>query len=76
MAELSELQARLAEAELAYHKLMTGNLEASVGSGDMQVTFSRVELPGLRNYIADLKSQIATAQGQSLRGCRRLEIYY
>ena len=76
MAELSDLQARLAEALAAYHKLATGALEASVGSGDMQVSFARVNLPDLGNYITDLQRQIATALGQSRRGCRRLEVYY
>lgn len=76
MATLDELKARLAEALAAYHRLMTGALEASVGSGDTQVSFSRVGAGELRAYIVDLERQIATAQGQGRRGCRRLEVYF
>ena len=76
MASIEELQARLAEAEAALHRLLIGALEASVGSGDTQATFSRTTVPELRNYIADLKSQIAVAQGQNRSGSRRLEVYF
>ncbi|MBI4798243.1 MAG: phage terminase large subunit family protein [Desulfarculus sp.] len=76
MPERSELQARLGEAQAAYHRLLTGALEASVGSGDTQVTFSRTSVADLRAYITDLERQIATAQGLGRGGCRRLEIYF
>lgn len=76
MASIEELQARLASAEDALHRLLIGALEASVGSGDTQVAFSRTTVPELRNYIADLKSQIAVAQGQTRSGSRRLEVYF
>lgn len=76
MAELTILQIRLEEAETAYHRLQIGALEASVGSGDMQVSFTRAEAAKLRDYIADLKRQIARAQGGNTAGCRRMEFEF
>ena len=76
MADIAELQARLAEAETAYHCLMTGALEASVGSGDMQVSYTRANVADLRAYLGDLRRQIAAAQGISRGGCRRLEVVF
>ena len=61
MADTATLQLRLAEAELAYHKLMTGTSSVQVQQDDMQVTFNIASVDRLRNYIADLKSQLASA---------------
>ena len=55
MADLTTLQARLDEAETAYHRLMTGSLEESIGLGDMQVRYTRVNLDALAGYISQLK---------------------
>jgi len=74
MADISQLQARLAEAEAAYHQLVTGAMTASVGAGDQQVAFTRFNLPDLRNYMAELRAQITAALGLSRAGSRRLEI--
>jgi hypothetical protein len=76
MADLTTLQTWLKEAEAAKHKLALGAMEASVGSGDTQVSFSRTSVVELDNYIASLKRRIAQAQGISTAGSRRLEFYY
>jgi len=68
MADLATLQARLAEAEAAEHALLTGRREISVGHGDKQVTYTKVDLPTLQAYIQRLRGDIARLQG--LRGRR------
>ena len=70
MADLATLQTRLSEAETAYHALMTGAKKASVGLGDMQVTYARADAGRLASYIAQLKTEIAVAGG-SVSGQRR-----
>lgn len=61
MADVATLQLRLAEAEVAYHKLQTGAAKVSVQQDDMQVTFNLASIDRLRTYIAELKSQLAAA---------------
>lgn len=61
MADVTTLQTRLLEAELAYHKLMTGAAHVSVQQDDMQVTFNIASVDKLRTYIAELKSQLVEA---------------
>ena len=61
MADTATLQTRLLEAELAYHKLMTGAASVQVQQDDMQVTFNIASVDRLRTYIAELKSQLAAA---------------
>jgi hypothetical protein len=70
MADLATLQARLDEAESAYHRLMTGSLEESIGLGDMQVRYTRAESDRLAAYVSQLKSDVAAAGGSS-SGARR-----
>lgn len=65
MPDLATLEARLAEAESAYHKLMTGSLEESIGSGDAQARYTRADSGLLSAYIAQLRSQVAAAGGAS-----------
>lgn len=72
MTELATLQTRLSEAESAYHRLLTGSLEESIGLGDMQVRYSRAEAPLLAAYIASLRSEIVVLGGTS--GARRRAI--
>ena len=59
--DTATLQSRLAEAELAFHRLMTGVLEVEVQQGDMQVKYTMASSDKLRAYIADLKAQLAAA---------------
>ena len=58
------LKTRLAEAEEAYHQLMIGAREVSVNIGNFgSVTYNQANRTNLETYIANLKSQIATAEG-------------
>lgn len=59
--DTATLQTRLLEAELAYHRLMTGALEVEVQQDDMQVKYGLASTDKLRAYIADLRSQLAKA---------------
>jgi len=70
MADLATLQARLLEAEIAYHRLMTGTKTVEVQHGDMRSKYSEAESGALLAYIADLKAQIA-ALGGTVTGARR-----
>lgn len=67
MADLAVLQGRLSEAETAYHALMTGRLEVSVGYGDQRVTYNQADKAELRDYIRDLTAQIRAAGGGGAR---------
>lgn len=71
MADLATLQTRLTEAESAYHRLMSGSLEESIGLGDMQVRYTRAQASSLAGYIAQLKSDVAAAGGTSVGARRR-----
>ncbi len=73
MADLSTLQARLTEAEAAYHALVTGKQSVEVQHGDMRKKYTAAEAASLVAYIADLKAQIA-ALGGTVAGERRRAI--
>lgn len=69
--DLATLQARLSEAESAYHALMTGAREAEVqGPEGMRVKYTEAKAGDLQAYIGDLKTQIVQAGG-SVSGLRR-----
>lgn len=63
MPDIATLQARLDEAETAYHRLMTGSLEESIGLGDMQVRYTRADADKLAGYVSLLRADIASAGG-------------
>jgi hypothetical protein len=63
MADLATLQARLVEAESAYHKLAMGGGAEEVEHGDMRTKFTRATMNDLQAYINSLKSQIVAAGG-------------
>ncbi len=67
MADLPTLRIRLAEAEVAYHRLNIGQLSASVSVEGKSVSYSQADREKLAAYIADLKAQIAAAEGTPLR---------
>lgn len=69
MTDLATLQTRLNEAESAYHRLLTGSLEESIGLGDMQVRYSKAEAPNLAAYLSQLRGEIAALGGST--GSRR-----
>ena len=58
------IKTRLAEAEEAYHKLLIGAKEVSVNVGNFgAVTYNQTSRTALEAYIADLKEQLAEAEG-------------
>ena len=64
--EIETLKSRLAEAEEDYHQLMIGAREVSVNIGNFgSVTYSQASRTNLETYIANLKSQIAAAEGKT-----------
>lgn len=74
MPDFATLEARLAEAETAYHRLMTGSLEELIGLGDMQVRYTRATAPALAGYISQLRGDIAAAGGSTSSAPRRRAI--
>jgi hypothetical protein len=78
MADLATLQLRLAEAELAYHRLQTGTAEIEVEQGGevaMKVKYSLTSVDKLRAYISDLKAQVAALTGTTSELARRRPLY-
>lgn len=66
MASLAQLQTWLLEAELALHKLATGQtVTVVVDQNGERVEYSKASMSGLRTYIRDLESQIAAAGGSA-----------
>lgn len=70
MADLTTLQTRLSQAETAYHKLLTGNLEETVQQDTGRVTYKAADAAKLQSYIEELKYQIASLGG-TITGQRR-----
>lgn len=63
-AELLEKKLRLAEAEMALHKILTGSKEQSVSFGaGKSVAYTQANISELRRYINELKDEIAVAEG-------------
>lgn len=60
------LQQMLAEAEAAYHALMTGSMAVSVTKDGRRVDFSRADADKLRNYIDNLKAQLGIKTNRRL----------
>lgn len=59
MTPLEILRLRLAEAEVALHRLATGKAVVSIGDGERKLTYTAATINQLRAYIDDLKRQIA-----------------
>ena len=58
------IKTRLTEAEEAYHKLLIGAKEISVNVGNFgSVTYNQTSRTALEAYMADLKAQLADAEG-------------
>ncbi len=64
------LERRLAEAQTAYHDLMTGQREVSLsyaqGDGMKSVTYTAMNLPALKAYIAELTSQLGIGRRRAI----------
>ncbi len=66
---LELLYQRLNEAEIALHRLMTGDREVTISVGDYgATTYARVNANELRDYITRLKCQIAVLERRPRRG--------
>lgn len=62
--DIDDLKTKLAQAETAYHKLLTGAQTASVSFGPSKsVSYTQANIAELRRYINDLKEQIAALSG-------------
>ena len=71
MTDLATLQTRLANAETALDKLITGRQIVEIRHGQNEVMrFSAANIGQLRAYIADLKGQIAKINGVTPTGGR------
>jgi hypothetical protein len=74
MTTIHEFQARLHEAEAAYHKLQTGTLAVQVRTSDGKfVTYAEADRAELAGYISSIRSSIAAIQG--VTSSRRSPIY-
>lgn len=63
MTVLSDLQAKLKEAENILHQKMLGNQILTSSSPDGSVTYNQLSVTQLKSYISELKSQIAAESG-------------
>lgn len=72
MADCATLQTRLAEAEEAYHRLMTGSQEEVIRYGEKQITYTPASTASLATYIATLRQQVAACTGTEVAGRRRV----
>ena len=65
--DLATLQARLTDAQTAYHQLLIGKATASVGYDGKSVTYTQATMSNLAAYITQLQSQIAALLGTARR---------
>ncbi len=63
MADLTTLAGYLAGAEDALNKLATGTQVVEFDRGGTKIRYTPAQIPTLRHYIADLRSQIAALGG-------------
>lgn len=63
MTDLTTLRQRLADAETARHKLLTGSMRERISRGGTDITYTRADIGKLERYIAELQSDIARAEG-------------
>jgi hypothetical protein len=64
VTSLADLRIQLAEAELAYHRLMSGRQpRVVVDSNGERIEFTAVSAAGLRSYIQDLQRRIGLLTG-------------
>ncbi|MCW2242795.1 phage head-tail joining protein [Azospirillum canadense] len=68
MADLATLQARLAEAETALHRLNIGETEVKVSYDGKTVEYAvSLDAPKLERYIATLRAEIDRLSGKPRR---------
>jgi hypothetical protein len=74
MTDAATLQARLAEAEAALHRLSTGShaeeIRYAAGAASRSVRYTATNLAELRAYIADLRRQLGQPTRRRAIGIR------
>ena len=74
MLDIATLQARLSEAEAAYHRLLTGSRAEQVtyaaGQVSRSMKYTATNLDALRAYIDDLKRQLGLGARRRAIGVR------
>lgn len=74
MTDAATLQARLAEAEAALHRLTTGSQAEDVryasGSASRSVRYTAANIAELRAYVADLRRQLGQPTRRRAIGIR------
>ena len=69
MADLAQLQARLVEAQNAYHTVMLGGgVTVVVDQNGERVEYGRANATALAKYIATLQAQINSLLGVAVTG--------
>ena len=63
MADLTQLQSDLVDAEAALKKLRLGINEVTVEHGDMRITFKEADMGALQSYVDSLKAKVVAAGG-------------
>lgn len=67
--KITELRLKISEAEMALHRLQLGDKEVRVSFGNARATqWNEVNIPELRRYIGELKSELAVLTGKRGRG--------
>lgn len=70
---MATLAQRLAEAEVAYHALLTGKAVVEVRDQNGEsVVYQQANRAALAAYVTDLKRQIGSSAGQSETGPMRV----
>ncbi|GGJ14112.1 gpW family head-tail joining protein [Neoroseomonas lacus] len=74
MADAATLQARLSEAETAYHRLLTGSKAEQVtyaaGQVSRSMKYTQANIDALRGYIADLRRELCLPSRRRAIGVR------
>jgi len=70
MTDATTLQARLAEAEEALHRLLTGTAAVRLRFQERDTWFEAGDAGRLRSYIGELKAQLGL--GKARQGARRV----
>jgi hypothetical protein len=76
MTDAVILQQRLTEAETALHKLLTASKVEEIRHGQNEhMRFAKADIPALRLYINDLRSQLGLDPVSPPRGRARRPVY-
>lgn len=68
LADLPELELRLADAKLGLHKILTGKSKiyvAYTAGGMHSASFQQASVPELRKYILEMQADVARLKGDA-----------